>query len=186
MVSRQMRQFTLLAHLVMVTAAGCGTAVDGEAEDDPVGEPTLAAGQKRCANIIQEHDLAALGYSSSSSQVFTDPFWRAPDPRFTWCLELVSSLNYRIRPYDLQSTKVMGAYENSGNDYNVVLRSVLNSNSIWFIVPGVTPGTFRLQQSSTGRLLDAYTSGTRRAVTRSAQSDATQRWYIEDVGCTCD
>ena len=187
MALRNRRQFTLLAILVMATAAGCGTA-DGEGENDTVGEPTLAAGQKQCVNIIQEHDFAALGYSQSSAQVFTDPFWRAPDPRFTWCIEQVGSLNYRIRPYDLQSTKVMDVYESSTNDYNVVLRSFQNNPSqIWFIVPGVTSGTYRLQQGSTGRLLDAYTSiSNRRAVTRTPQSDATQRWYIEDVGCTCD
>jgi hypothetical protein len=187
MVLRNRRQFRLLAILVMVTAAGCGTADDGEGENDTVGEPTVAAGQKQCVNIIQEHDLAALGYSQASAQVFTDRFWRAPDPRFTWCIEQVSNLNYRIRPYDLQSTKEMDAYE-STNDYNVVLRSFQNNTSqIWSIVPGISSGTYRLQQVSTGRLLDAYTSTTnRRAVTRTPQSDATQRWYIEDVGCTCD
>ena len=188
MAMRQCCPLTLIASLVMVVVLGCGPAEpDAVTEDDSTGEPTLAAGQTECVNIIHRYNFHALEYSYSNDQVVTG-LTNPPAVRVTWCLQLVSSLRYRIRPYDLP-TKYLDAYETCC-DNNVVYRDQQNDNSqVWEIIPDAPlSDALRIKQVNTGRYLDAYVGtagGVNRAVTRTVQHNDTQRWYVDDAGCTC-
>jgi len=202
MIPKRHLQVAVAASLVALGIVGCGTEGpdDVVTDDDPLGETAQAGTPRKCVNIIQKHDGAALGYSYSSDSVFTDPLGRPPSAQFAWCLTDFNKdgLTFRLFPYDFQSTntKELQGSETASDDYKVTVRPAAPiPQQVWEIrrelslaplFPNVS-GTFRINLLTTEKYLDAYTSSTnRRAVTREFQYDNTQRWYIKDAGCTCD
>ena len=174
-----------IASLGALGVLGCGPA-GGE---PPEGDGNIARVQQpfetECVRIDQKSSSSRLG--SEGDQVFVDFFFREPDPRRTWCLDLVASLRYQLRPYEVQEMYV-DAYT-SGNDYSVVLRPRQSDLTQTWSIFSDGPNVFRIQQVSSGRYLDAHTpvpgSGTGFAVTRPPQYDGSQQWYITPEGCTC-
>jgi len=88
MIPKRHLQVAVAASLVALCIVGCGTEGpdDVVTDDDPLGETAQAGTPRKCVNIIQKHDGAALGYSYSSDSVFTDPLGRPPSAQFAWCL----------------------------------------------------------------------------------------------------
>ena len=185
-------RLTLVASLVTLGLVGCGTEEpDGlAAEGDAVETVQSALFPRNCVNVIQKHDGAALGYSNSNEQVFTDPSGGPPNTRFAWCMTPGDAVFNRshFSPYDQQNTRKLDAYETT-NDHRVVLRAFqVDPSQTWEKIDDPFSDAILIKQLSTGRYLDAYTSGTRFAVTRPLQLlfDNTQRWYIKNANCTCD
>lgn len=176
----------LVASVLAAGVIGCGTA-DPEAMVDEADEVAAAGEEPTCVHIVQKYTLYDLRVFNGSQQVYTDPANANDLPYNLWCMQRISALRYRFRSLSpAHSSQYLDAYS-SGNDNNVVTRSQQTDGSQeWIVYPDIS-GARRIQQLTTERYLDAYTTQVpgpeQRAVTRSAQQDDTQRWYIVDAGC---
>lgn len=109
----------------------------------------------------------------------------------TWCFTVVDEgmedptapsgvawATFKLQQHSF-SGQYLDAFETT-NDYKAVLRNAQNNDSqIWRA--DIDCYAFHLIQQSTGRHLDAYNSTNQdfRAVTRPAQFDGTQDWFVE-------
>jgi len=88
--------------------------------------------------------------------------------------------------------RYLDAHTSSGNNYSAVTRSAQNNDTQRWILnpvsilpppPTIQSGTYRIQQVSNNRYLDAYEhSSNHRIITRRFQNNETQEWIFSLIG----
>jgi len=161
------------------TGSNFGVRISRILEESPTLQSIVAPPLKGTYTIQQVSNNRFLDAHDSSSEDYNVVTRTAQNNNTQrWNLRPIGVV-YKVQ--QLSNSRFLDAHESSGNNYRVVTRTnQINDTQKWvFLGDPDDISTYTIQQLSSGRYLDAYTSGSDfTAVTRTAQNNDTQKWIL--------